>query len=95
MNLWRTRGPRRGWWRAPGRRKRIYHVMTLREIIPKHVCSWPRTASEIFQDVRNDYGEVTDRTLYRTLTKLVDAGVIEHVGTKHGGRYQTRIHETA
>lgn len=64
-------------------------MVTLDEIIPKHVYSWPRSAGDIFQDVRADYGEVTDRTLWRALKRLCHRRVIEHIGPDHGGQYQT------
>jgi hypothetical protein len=67
---------------------REYHVPTLLEVIPKHVDRFPRSAADIFADVRRDYGEVTDRTLWRALKRLCHRGVIEHIGTLHGGQYR-------
>jgi hypothetical protein len=52
------------------------HMPTLLEVVPKHIYSWPRSATEIFNDVRNDYGEVHDRTLFRALKRLCRRGVI-------------------
>lgn len=78
----RSYGPAAGWV------DREYHMPTLREIIPKHVFRHPRSAAEIFADVRNDYGEVTARTLWRAMKRLCRQGVIEHVGALHGGQYR-------
>ena len=70
------------------------HQKTLLRIVPDHVYRWPRAASDIFQDVREDLrvrdelGGILDRTLWRTLKRLLAQNVIEHVGPPHGGQYQ-------
>lgn len=75
--------------------KRRFQQHVLLEAVPKYVYRWPRSASDIFDDVREDLavrdgvrGKILDRTLWRTLKRLLHQNVIEHVGPLHGGQYQ-------
>jgi hypothetical protein len=46
----------------------------------------PKVIWEIVRDVQDDYGSVTERTIYRHVRALVDAGRLIKLGNGGGGR---------
>lgn len=58
----------------------------LQQTILDHITRYPRPAAVIFDAVMNDYGTITERTLWRHLTLLVkDGRVIKHPKTMVDG----------
>ena len=71
MKLWRQEGPR-----------------VLSEIVYRAVPPYQEvTFEEVADTVRNDYGMVTDRTIFRHLRRLQTVHYVERVGERNAGVY--------
>jgi hypothetical protein len=72
--------------RAKHEEKAPPRLEVLQQTMLAHINRWPQPAAAIFSAVINDYGEITERTLWRHLTLLVKEGrVIKHPKTAIDG----------
>lgn len=68
------------YWRRPhvatprGRRQRPMAILC--SVVLEHVGRVERTFGEIWDAVRQDYGEIGERRMHRALRRLVDSGLV-------------------
>lgn len=64
-----------------------------RQILLSHIGRHAKTATEIFEDFRYDYGSITERTLWRDMRFLVDGGSVRADGERCAGMLYTKVSE--
>jgi len=68
-----------------GRRKPPIRKSVLKEIVLSHVRWYEsRTIPELANIVANDYGSVTERSIYRNVARLREEGIVERVVDDEG-----------
>lgn len=58
-------------------------TLGIRETLLSYVTARPRSAERIFALVREEWGEIGERRLWRTLDWLVEHGAVRRVGDRH------------